>query len=315
MGRRSEPRIAISFPVTVRGTDAHGSAFAINANTVDISFSGVMIQGLDHLATPGAKMEVQCRDQSAWYRVQWVGHPLSVRAKCIGLRCLETGKYIWGVQPKEWEADTYDPSSPTTVPAAPLAAAANSGAWTGEDRRQFARHVCCIQAQIYLDRDSSETSAKITDISLGGCYLEMLSPLPVGTTVRIALNAAEATLNLTAKVRSSQSGFGMGVSFTGMAALDFERLRKFAPPTMDDAPQNSAPATAASKVPASHPSPERAKPSPAAARSYGIADDEPLDLSSPAEALDALVRLLLRKQIFTRGELAEELEKMKFTLS
>jgi hypothetical protein len=317
MGRRSEQRIAISFPVIVRGTDSRGTPFAVTTKTVDISFSGAALKGLNAIAEVGSRVEIECRDQKALYRVQRVSQGQTPGGGCVGLRCLEMGKYIWGVPPKEWEADTYDPANPGKSAVGHHAPDSGSGygtaaSWKGQDGRQFARHACRIEAQVYLDNDSTEIPGKITDISLGGCYLEMLSPLPVGTMIRIALNPGDAALNLAGKVRSSQTGFGMGVSFTGMGPDDFEKLRRFAPPTAD------APAAAYASSPPSRPLAQRPVVLPVrdskphgSARSYASDDDVPLDLTPTAEALEALVRLLLRKEIFTLGELAEELEKSK----
>lgn len=311
MGRRSEQRIAMSFPVTVRGTDSRGNSFAVKTETADISFSGAALKGLNNLLAPGAKIEVECRDQRAWYRVQWVGkggNSMSVRA---GARCLEIGKYIWGVPPKEWEADTYDVSK---LPPPPGAAAATGSAysipdsWTGRDRRQFARHTCRIETRMGVKEGSIEMPGKIIDISLGGCYVEMLSPLPVDTLIELSLSPGDTTLQLSGRVRSSQTGLGMGVSFTGMGPEDFEKLRKFAPPAVEAA-------SSAKQLPARGAGPRLVTPPQASSRrlnalSYAT-DGSPLDSSTTAEVIDALVGLLLRKQIFTRGELAQELEKAK----
>ena len=323
MGRRSEQRIVISFPVTVRGTDAGGTAFSATAQTIDISFSGAALKGVSASIAAGAKVELQHRDQSAWYRVQWVGRGHGATGGRLGLRCLEIGKYIWGVPPKEWEKDAYDPANPpprspkipAVAPGVPAAGEPNRG-----ERRQFARHDCCIEGQVFLERDPSPIAAKAIDISLGGCYFEMLSPLPVGTSIRIALNAGDSRLTndplkLNGKVRSSQSGQGMGVAFTGMGPGDFERLRKFAPPASGESQSGYAQSAGSPKNQANRSAAQPAAPAAYSdSRSYGAADDEVLDLSSPAEALNALVQLLLRKNVFTRSELAEELEKMKFTL-
>jgi hypothetical protein len=320
MGNRSEQRIVIAFPVTLRGTDPGGTAFIVSAQTLDISFSGAALQGVSAPITAGAKVELQCRDQSAWYRVQWVGR--GANSGRVGLRCLEIGKYIWGVPPKEWERDTYDPANPPLPAPKPLTGrdVAPMSGWYGNERRQFARHECCIEAQVFLEGDASPIAGKVIDISLGGCYFQMLSPLPVSTSIRIALNtdgseSNNAPLNLNGKVRSSQAGQGMGVAFTGMSPDDFERLRKFAPPASGESRSGYAQSTAAPKIlanPAAPPQPLASTYSDS--RSYATANDDAIDLTSP-ETLDALVRLLLRKGIFTRAELAEELEKLKFTLS
>src|SRR5580704_7894912 len=44
MGRRSEQRIAISFPVIVTGFDSQGSPFTITAETQDISCTGACLR-------------------------------------------------------------------------------------------------------------------------------------------------------------------------------------------------------------------------------------------------------------------------------
>jgi hypothetical protein len=104
-------------------------------------------------------------------------------------------------------------------------------------------------------------------------------------------------------------GSRMGVSFTGMGPEDFEKLRRFAPPTGNDLPPAKQPSTR----PALHrpnTSPRASAPS-VNARSYAAIDNDTIELPPPAESLEAIVDLLLRKEIFTRAELVEELEKLK----
>lgn len=312
MGRRNEQRIAISFPVIVRGVDVRGARFTVTTKTRDISFSGATLTGLNDIVAPGAKIEIECHGERAQYRVVWVGQRGQSNAERIGVRCLELGKYVWGVPPKEWEPDTYDPANPThpaPIPDAPVSSYDGPRKWAGKERRQFARHHCRIEALVTVESDSVEMPGKITDISLGGCYVEMLSPLPDGTPIRITLSPREGTLKLSGKVCSSQTGFGMGIAFTGMGPEDFEKLRKLAPPAAEEKP--------VAKTPQSQPAPQpqitaaSESASHVRARSYASAGDDALDLTPTADALEALVRLLIRKEVFTLGELAEELEKFK----
>jgi hypothetical protein len=99
VGRRSEPRIAISFPVVVRGFDAQGRRFRVNAETRDISTSGASLEGLIGLVAPGNKIEIEFREQAAWYQVKWVGKNGSSRAGRVGVHSMD-GKYIWNVPPQ-----------------------------------------------------------------------------------------------------------------------------------------------------------------------------------------------------------------------
>ncbi|MGA8767622.1 MAG: PilZ domain-containing protein [Candidatus Acidiferrales bacterium] len=312
MGRRSEQRMAISFPVTVRGSDSRGNQFSVATKTFDISLSGASLCGLNTIAELGGKIEIESGDQHAWCKVQWVGKSGSSKAGRIGVRCLEPGKYIWGVPAKGSEPDTYDPSKPEPLPRRPSESAGAYAAppsFGGDERRKFARHACRIETQVGTEDGSIGVPGTITDVSLGGCYVEMLSPLPVDSTIHLSLNPGTATLHMSGKVRSSQVGLGMGVSFTGMGPEDFEKLWRFAPPTADP--------LAHAKAPPMRPTPLRESALPrndvagATARSYATAESGSFDLSPTAEALDAVVRLLLSKGVFTQGELAEVIEKAK----
>src|ERR1700722_13592969 len=189
MGRRSEPRITLSLAVVVRGYDLYGSPFVADAETYDISFSGASLQGLESAKEAGMKVEVECQGQKAWYRVQWVGGRGTSKAGRIGLRCLEQGNYIWGVSPSAWEPDAYDPSKRNEFPllhGAAMRTTPPSRRKKGEERRRHARRACRIEAQLTLADGSAGPPDTITDISLGGCYVEMLSPLPLGSDVTLA---------------------------------------------------------------------------------------------------------------------------------
>jgi hypothetical protein len=299
MGRRGEPRIAVTFPVIVRGADSRGTPFVLTAETRDVSCSGACLKGLSGIVVSGKKVEVEYGDQRAWFRVQWAGAAGSSKAGQAGVRSLEPGKYIWGIPPKEWQPDSFDPLRPEHVSPPPptMSPSSGSGSWSGRERRQFVRHACRMAAQITLQNGSLRMPATVTDISLGGCYAEMLSPLPVDTFVDISISPGDTTLQLSGRVRSSQTNFGMGVSFTGMRPEDFEILRKLAPPTLDG-PEPEKQAVPARPAPAkeSHP--------------YAGPEFDSVDLPTTPEALAAAVRVLIRKGVLTRAELMEELEKL-----
>ena len=282
MGRRSEQRIAISIPVVVRGADSRGNPYAVNAETSDISVSGARLFWPDDAITPERKVEIEYRGKKAWFQIQWVGKAGTDRSERVGVRCLEPSKCIWDVQPKKWEPDTYDPSnvcssSWESFPMKPL-----DYSLPGKERRQFPRRVCALEGELTADGYSVGIPVKITDISLGGCYIEMFSPLPKNSLVELSLKL-DGVLHVSGKVRSSQTGFGMGIAFTSMSPDDFEKLKTFAP----TAPNAPASAKLTSLSPSQH-----------VARSAG--PEFHLDHSSLApEALEALVRVLCRKGLLT----------------
>lgn len=317
MGRRREPRIPMCFPVKILGFDSNGKPFNLSTETTDISCRGACLKALGGLLDTGKKIEIEFEDQKAWFRVQWVGQNGSAKAGRVGVRCLEPGKYIWGIPPKAWEADAYDPSAPPVVvtQSEPMAPAPNVSQWVGTERRQFARHSCRMQGDVCVRGDSVHIPGTVTDISLGGCYIEMLSPLPVGTDVDLTLAPGDATLHVVGKVRSSQTSMGMGLSFTGISSEDFETLRRFAPPT---------------EITANHEKPRPLPPDevlpgpryveerlhevhevPAARRPAARAPDLRIGNPTAAEALEAIARVLFRKGIITQAEFAEELDRLR----
>jgi PilZ domain len=305
MGRRSEPRIAISFPVTVRGFDLQGHRFSVNAQTRDISGSGASLEGVGHLVQPGKKIEIEFGNQSAWYSVEWAAKNGSSRSGRVGVRCLER-KYIWDIPAKPAEPDTYRDDAP---PLAQASAAAIPG--KGGERRKYPRRSCRLEAQISDLGSSSRVRGTVTDLSLGGCYVEMLAPLPMDSGVELAIDLEGEDLFATGKVRTSQTGFGMGVTFSSLSPGDFERLRRFVPP---EAASAAASGTAVQRQPCSQPAPEfrrdRSRSPSAVALIPSATSSGAEDSAAMGRALEAVVRALVRKGILSREDLAEEFEKV-----
>lgn len=332
MGRRSEQRIVIAFPVVVRGTDSRGSPFVVTTETHDVSCTGASLRRLQGVVAPGSKIEIECQNQKAWYRVQWASAANPVREWRIGVRCLEPGKYIWGVAPKEWAPDTFDLAAISQPQPAGGPGALPAVQAPAKERRRFIRHSCCLEAQVASEGayGAVVVKGKITDISLGGCYVEMLSPLPEETPVEVTFSIGQAPLHLAAKVCAAQPGFGMGLAFTGMSPDDFEALRQFAPPAKDqrkraDAVPYPTPhagaepqaASVRSAIRSQAPSAVESAPAPATLleihRTPSSAEVGPLDLPEPMIALEALARLLIRKNFVSLAELLQELERLKTT--
>jgi c-di-GMP-binding flagellar brake protein YcgR len=77
------------------------------------------------------------------------------------------------------------------------------------------------QLREWLKRNSPEAeqedppvSCRLTDLSLGGCYLEISSPFPIGSRVTLSMRAAGVELRAEGVVRVMHQDKGMGVEFT-----------------------------------------------------------------------------------------------------
>jgi hypothetical protein len=85
-----------------------------------------------------------------------------------------------------------------------------------EDRRLHKRHPFSATAEVVDTGSGARLSTRAADLNKGGCYLDMMNPLPVGSNVRLRITIDGAELRCTAVVRDSQQGMGMGVAFTDL---------------------------------------------------------------------------------------------------
>ena len=97
MKKPREQRVHMKLPVRIWGMDSAGQLFSTDAHTVDITPVGACIQGASASLERGSIIGVQCGRSRSRFRVVWVGRPGAQRHGQIGIRCLEPGKYIWGV--------------------------------------------------------------------------------------------------------------------------------------------------------------------------------------------------------------------------
>lgn len=81
------------------------------------------------------------------------------------------------------------------------------------NRREQTRYGCRISAEVYRTGTSVPNHCCLTDLSSGGCYLEVSLPFPRGETVEILIRTYDLKLRLRGTVQASHPGYGMGISF------------------------------------------------------------------------------------------------------
>jgi len=77
------------------------------------------------------------------------------------------------------------------------------------------------------EKDDPPVGCKLTDLSLGGCYLELASPFPVRTRIVLSMRTAELELRAEGVVRVMHPEVGMGVEFTQATEEQRHRVEKF----------------------------------------------------------------------------------------
>lgn len=81
------------------------------------------------------------------------------------------------------------------------------------NRRTKTRFACRLGAEVYLTGTSVPNHCCLTDLSSGGCYLEVSLPFPKGASIEILVRTYEMKLALRGTVLASHPGFGMGIGF------------------------------------------------------------------------------------------------------
>jgi hypothetical protein len=80
------------------------------------------------------------------------------------------------------------------------------------ERRRSARHLFFADAEI-SDAQAYRVRSHTNELSRGGCYMDIVSPLASGSAVRVRLTHAGETLELPARVVHSTPNIGMGLAF------------------------------------------------------------------------------------------------------
>ena len=94
------------------------------------------------------------------------------------------------------------------------------------DRREKARYACRLGAEVYRTGINVPHHCSLTDLSPGGCYLEMPLPFPKGTSIEITVRTYDMKLQLNGAVQASHPGYGMGVAFELQTDYERDQLAK-----------------------------------------------------------------------------------------
>lgn len=73
-------------------------------------------------------------------------------------------------------------------------------------------------------RTRTQLAGRASDLGAGGCYIDTLTPFPVGTSLLLHLTSENRSIHAKANVIYAHTGMGMGLAFTEMSASQRENL-------------------------------------------------------------------------------------------
>jgi hypothetical protein len=82
------------------------------------------------------------------------------------------------------------------------------------ERRNHPRYPCTAAAEVVDTQSGARINGRTSDVGKGGCYVDTLSPFPVGSVVKICLTKDKQSFAAQAKVAYAAVGLGMGLMFT-----------------------------------------------------------------------------------------------------
>jgi PilZ domain len=81
------------------------------------------------------------------------------------------------------------------------------------ERRKTTRYPFVARAEIIDEKENVRTSSRVSDLSLNGCYVEMMNPFPEGASVVIEIYTENEFLEAHGTVAHLEPRRGMGLTF------------------------------------------------------------------------------------------------------
>ncbi|HET7105781.1 MAG TPA: PilZ domain-containing protein [Candidatus Acidoferrum sp.] len=85
------------------------------------------------------------------------------------------------------------------------------------ERRRTPRYMFFASAELFEERSEVRIATRVSELSLHGCYLDMMNPFPMHTVVRVKIWTEEnVSIETKACVVYSQMNRGAGLAFADM---------------------------------------------------------------------------------------------------
>jgi CheY-like chemotaxis protein len=243
--RRRSPRKPVSSTANV----AYPGAPELNAALTDLSDGGTALLTASRIppackvyfefALPGQKQLVRLSGEVAWQDasgrtgIRFLDVPQSSRR--LIQTWLQHGDGLQASGSPTSASSSAQREKTAEVKDASLVS--NAG-----NRRGELRFACKLGAEVYRLGDGVPNRCTLSDISEGGCYVEMPSPLSGQSGVEILVRTADVKLRIRGQVLATHPGFGMGVRFMFRDSVEREEVMRLlavlaAGPSLDEQPR------------------------------------------------------------------------------
>lgn len=95
------------------------------------------------------------------------------------------------------------------------------------EKRRSPRYSFIASAELIEEKADVRIASRVSELSLHGCYLDMMNPFPTGTIVLVKIAAGDAFFEAKSRVVYSQPNMGAGVGFLEIAPGSQEVLERW----------------------------------------------------------------------------------------
>jgi hypothetical protein len=95
------------------------------------------------------------------------------------------------------------------------------------EKRRTPRYPFIAVAEITDAASGGQLNAQVAELSLNGCYIDILNTLPVNTKVTLKVFADSECFEATASVIYAHQGLGMGLAFQDVSLKSGVLLRRW----------------------------------------------------------------------------------------
>jgi c-di-GMP-binding flagellar brake protein YcgR len=240
---RRERRRAPRSPLNSSANVAYPGAPELNAVLADLSEGGTAIHTAKRIpntckvyfefALPGQKQLVRLSGEVAWQDssgrtgIRFLDVPQASRRLMQTWLQENSAGSATGISNESAASSSSETPEPATQsrekrPASKSASlVSNAG-----NRRGEQRFACKLGAEVYSAGTGVPNRCTLSDISEGGCYVEMPSPLSGQSGVEILVRTADAKFKIKGEVLATHPGFGMGVRFILRDPAEHEEIMR-----------------------------------------------------------------------------------------
>ncbi|HEY7100000.1 MAG TPA: PilZ domain-containing protein [Terriglobales bacterium] len=234
--RRQHPRVTLHATASLDYAGTEG----VPATVLELSQSGIAIQC-------ERKLPPRCK---VYFQFLLPGHASAVRASGqvmwqdsagrVGIRFADVPQFSRQALTRWLEKNS---ALNAQCAISPLRKNKSTGSDTQDaslvrssEHRGSKRHPCRLSADVSVIGKHVPQRCYLSDLSVGGCYVDTTEPLSVMTEVEIVVRAMGSKVRLMGVVRGTHPAFGMGVSFTFRTPEERTQLRRL----VESLPEESA---------------------------------------------------------------------------